>query len=95
VAFCKTKSKMYNYLSILLLFHCFIIETWSFGGFGSGQPLYGPEDKYIKILESGNFSQTVLNSNTAWMVEFYSSWCGHCIRFAPAYKELSQNVAGI
>lgn len=43
--------------------------------------LYNSTDK-IAILESGNFSSTVYHSNTAWVVEFYASWCGHCQTYA-------------
>ena len=25
-------------------------------------------------------------------VEFYSSWCGHCIHFAPTFKSLAEDV---
>ena len=61
-------------------------------GFGEGGPLYSAKDKHITLLESSNFTQNVLKSDTAWMVKFYSSWCGHCIRFAPIYKDLSKQV---
>ena len=28
----------------------------------------------------------------AWMVELYSSWCGHCQNFAPRLKELAKEI---
>jgi thiol oxidase len=43
--------------------------------------LYNATDK-ITILTSHNFSSTVYHSNTAWLIEFYSSWCGHCQSYA-------------
>lgn len=43
--------------------------------------LYTSNDK-ITILTAHNFSSTVYQSKTAWLVEFYASWCGHCQSYA-------------
>jgi thiol-disulfide isomerase/thioredoxin len=43
--------------------------------------LYTENDK-ITILTSHNFSSTVYQSKTAWLIEFYASWCGHCQSYA-------------
>jgi len=56
-----------------------------------GTPLYGPNDKIV-LLNTTNFQSTICGSSTAWLVEFYSSWCGHCIHFAPTFKELAEDV---
>jgi len=58
-----------------------------------GSPLYSPEDKIVQ-LNNTNFQANICGSQTAWMVEFYSSWCGHCIHFAPTFKELAADVYG-
>lgn len=55
--------------------------------------LYEAEDDVV-ILVADNFYQTVLLSNKAWMVEFYSSWCGHCVNFAPTWKKFATDVKG-
>ena len=34
-------------------------------------------------------------SPTLWVVEFYSSWCGHCQHFAPVWKEMATRVKGL
>jgi len=60
-------------------------------GLGSGSPLYGPEDKIVQ-LTNATFQPTICGSEKAWLVEFYSSWCGHCIHFAPTFKELANDV---
>jgi thiol-disulfide isomerase/thioredoxin len=43
--------------------------------------LYNSTDK-VTVLVSQNFSSTVYQSKTAWLIEFYASWCGHCQSYA-------------
>ena len=45
-------------------------------------------------LDQDNFNSYVLSSETAWVVEFYSSWCGHCQRFAPTYTRFAERIRG-
>ena len=56
--------------------------------------LYEPPIPGITCFYDGQ--QEVLpsltNSPTAWMLEMYSSWCGHCQRFAPLLKELGKEI---
>ena len=56
-----------------------------------GGALYDDHDK-ITLLNSTNFQSTICGSSTSWLVEFYSSWCGHCIHFAPTFKQLALDV---
>jgi thiol-disulfide isomerase/thioredoxin len=56
-------------------------------------PLYNSSDP-LALLDVSNIEATVLNSDKAWLVEFYSSWCGHCQHFAPTFKELARSVYG-
>ena len=56
--------------------------------------LYKPLVDDVVILVENNFYQTVLMSERAWMVEFYSSWCGHCVHFAPTWKKFATDVKG-
>jgi thiol-disulfide isomerase/thioredoxin len=30
--------------------------------------------------------------NQFWIVEFYASWCGHCVHFAPTIKEFAGEI---
>lgn len=71
----------------LSIFH-FIHVTQSFGA-SSG--LYSPTDK-VAILTADNFNENVYNSSSAWLVQFYNSWCGHCIKFSPVWKQLGADV---
>ena len=43
--------------------------------------LYTANDKVV-ILTGQNFSSAVYQSKTAWLIEFYASWCGHCQSYA-------------
>jgi thiol-disulfide isomerase/thioredoxin len=62
--------------------------------FSSQPSLYNSSDP-ITLLSTGDFKQTVLATSNAWLIEFYSSWCGHCIDFAPAFRELANDVKGL
>ncbi|XP_043465984.1 sulfhydryl oxidase 2-like [Leptopilina heterotoma] len=53
--------------------------------------LYYPSD-HVVILNNSNFQSNVYNSNSSWIIEFYSHWCGHCIRFSPLWKTVGKNL---
>ncbi|CAF1622204.1 unnamed protein product [Adineta ricciae] len=55
--------------------------------------LYTANDKVV-ILTGQNFSSTVYQSKTAWLVEFYASWCGHCQSYANTYREVAIDTWG-
>ena len=55
--------------------------------------LYSPSDD-VTELDITNFDSTITRSDTTWVVEFYSAWCGHCQRFAPIYKQFATKVKG-
>ena len=57
------------------------------------QGLYATSD-HVVILDVNNFKNIVHNSDRAWFVEFYNSWCGFCRRFAPTWKTFSKEVYG-
>ena len=59
----------------------------------ASKSLYSDKDD-VFILDHTNFKKNVIGSDTAWFVEFYSSWCGHCVRFAPTWKKLAADVKG-
>ncbi|XP_044051716.1 sulfhydryl oxidase 2 [Siniperca chuatsi] len=53
--------------------------------------LYTEEDPLV-ILSSSSLKPTVSNSSSAWLVQFFSSWCGHCIQYSSTWKALAQDV---
>ena len=74
----------YKYINLTLFIFLGSLRTTSsaaLGPIGLVASLYNATDKIV-VLESQNFSSTVYNSNTAWLVEFYASWCGHCVSYA-------------
>uniref|UniRef100_A0A8C9W206 Sulfhydryl oxidase n=1 Tax=Scleropages formosus TaxID=113540 RepID=A0A8C9W206_SCLFO len=56
-----------------------------------GARLYSEEDP-LTILTSDTLKETLRNSSTAWLIQFYSSWCGHCIQYSPTWKALAGDV---
>ncbi|KAK4314016.1 hypothetical protein Pmani_014679 [Petrolisthes manimaculis] len=61
---------------------CFLLTSAS---------LYNNSDTVV-ILDVTNFTSIVHNTENAWIIEFYNSWCGHCISFAPIWKEFGKDV---
>lgn len=55
--------------------------------------LYKTSDDVV-ILTGEYFENAVLGTNSAWIIEFYNSWCGHCVHFAPTYKTFATDVKG-
>ncbi|XP_056275074.1 sulfhydryl oxidase 2 [Pseudoliparis swirei] len=58
---------------------------------GSAARLYTEEDPLV-ILGSGSLKPAVGNSTSAWLVQFYSSWCGHCIQYSSTWRALARDV---
>ncbi|XP_046654495.1 sulfhydryl oxidase 1-like [Daphnia pulicaria] len=59
----------------------------------SNSVLYKDSDPIVQ-MNIADFKSTIVATSNAWLVEFYSSWCGHCIDFAPAYIQLANDVKG-
>ena len=55
--------------------------------------LYDPKE-YVVVLDNSTLDKTIYDCSKAWFVEFYSSYCGHCIGFAPTYSSFAEDVKG-
>ena len=55
-------------------------------------PLYTSADTGLVILDNSNFSSHLSHRQNGFFVEFYNTWCGHCIKFAPTFKEFARDV---
>lgn len=61
------------------------------GCLGTAARLYTEGDP-LMILSSSSLKSTVSNSSSAWLVQFFSSWCGHCIQYSSTWKALARDV---
>lgn len=43
------------------------------------------------VLNARNFSSSIGDGNV-WLVEFYATWCTHCLAFAPTYSDLAREI---
>ncbi|CAL9707905.1 unnamed protein product [Knipowitschia caucasica] len=53
--------------------------------------LYTEQDPLV-ILTKDSLRATLTDSSSAWLVQFYSSWCGHCIQYSGTWKALARDV---
>ena len=53
--------------------------------------LYDEADPMVQ-LDNITIYKNLEGSRKHWIVEFYSSWCGHCQHFAPTWKKLAWQI---
>ena len=68
---------------ILTIFICSVAEE---------RPELFTENGDVFILDHQNFNKSIHDSNCVWVVNFYNSWCGHCVKFAPLWSTLATSV---
>ena len=51
--------------------------------------LYNASSDFVVSLDYHNLDW-IYGRDQAVLLEFYSSWCGHCIQFSPVYKALAE-----
>uniref|UniRef100_A0A8K9UQS8 Sulfhydryl oxidase n=1 Tax=Oncorhynchus mykiss TaxID=8022 RepID=A0A8K9UQS8_ONCMY len=68
-----------------ILFVCLLFPFTTEAG------LYTASDQVV-VLTPDNVDSVLVNSTAALVVEFYASWCGHCIAFSPVWKSLASDI---
>lgn len=56
--------------------------------------LYSKLKDDVIVLNLNNMRDRVYGKNIVWVIEFYNSWCGHCIEFAPTWKQFASDLKG-
>ncbi|XP_067270263.1 sulfhydryl oxidase 1 [Pseudorasbora parva] len=85
---CHTaKNKLNPFNSFLCAFISFI----SLSPLVAEAGLYTASDQVI-ILSPENVDSVLFNSTAALLVEFYATWCGHCVAFSPTWKSLARDI---
>ena len=80
-------------LWILFLYQGFPLTT-EFGLFATEDLYKNGVDLGITSFERNEVNETLQKTDKPWLIQFYSSWCGHCQRFAPTFKEFGIRVQG-
>ncbi|VDK65151.1 unnamed protein product [Onchocerca ochengi] len=48
-----------------------------------------------KVIVMGNdFFAKVLNDDAPWLVDFFVTWCSHCIEFVPVFEHIAEILEG-
>ncbi|XP_055374073.1 sulfhydryl oxidase 1 isoform X2 [Condylostylus longicornis] len=94
---------MYKMQSFIIIPIIFILIGSPLKGGYSGVPLsrspeletnlglYNSSDKVIPLTVD-NVKSFISNQKYGTLLEFYNTYCGHCRRFAPKYKELAEDI---
>ena len=69
----------------------FLVLTIVFSSVCAKTSLYDDTDPMFQ-LDNVTIYKNLEGSRKHWIVEFYSSWCGHCQHFAPTWKKLAWQI---
>uniref|UniRef100_A0A0N4Z162 Sulfhydryl oxidase n=1 Tax=Parastrongyloides trichosuri TaxID=131310 RepID=A0A0N4Z162_PARTI len=89
-------TKYFIFLTLLIAKYCNTeVANYTTIPNGTHPTLYTDED-YVIQLDNDTFIDTVYCENqencTAFIVEYYADWCGHCRSYAPMYKDLANDI---
>ena len=48
----------------------------------------------VKHINEDSFEDEVKNKKGVYLIDFYASWCGPCMRLAPVLEDISNSRAG-
>eukprot|EP01067_Filipodium_phascolosomae_P009137 Filipodium_phascolosomae@DN8065_c0_g1_i1.p1 len=74
--------------------YLYFLVTLFLLGIQAGYGFY-PANSKVKELTSANFQQRVINSSDVWLIEFFSTGCGHCQAFIPQYSKAATYLEGV
>ncbi|XP_028855478.1 sulfhydryl oxidase 1-like isoform X1 [Denticeps clupeoides] len=72
-------------LRLLLIRACLLCPLAAEAG------LYSSADQVV-LLTPDTVASVLRNNSAALLVEFYASWCGHCVAFSPVWKALARDT---
>ena len=78
----------------LLVFYHGLPLTMEFGMFATEDLYKNGVDIGITSFERSQVNETLQKTTKPWLIQFYSSWCGHCQHFAPTFKEFGIRAQG-
>lgn len=65
-----------------------LAAVWSSGARAG---LYSPGDQ-VRVVDSDSVPQ-LFNTPSAFLLELYATWCGHCAAFAPVFRSLARDIS--
>lgn len=65
-----------------------LAAVWSSGARAG---LYSPVDR-VRVVDSASVPQ-LFNTPSAFLLELYATWCGHCAAFAPVWRNLARDIS--
>lgn len=68
-----------------------LVLTDSASASGGVQSLYTDKDHVLE-LDINTFNGSVYHQPRAFFVEFYASWCGHCIHYKPTWVKFATQI---
>ncbi|KAI6172627.1 Sulfhydryl oxidase [Aphelenchoides besseyi] len=88
----KEESELLNcgYRRSTLAFALLIVAL-QFDSTVAEKSLYTDKDHVLE-LDVTNFDQSIYNQPRAFFVEFYASWCGHCIHYKPTFVQFATSL---
>ena len=67
-------------------------HSWSY--YANNFELYDDDPQVIK-LDNNDYFENVINTEKAWLVNFYSPMCSHCHTLAPVWRKIAEEFDGV